>query len=177
MAEGIRTRATAAEYFDLPETNKPTELINGEIIERPTPVPKHQRAVLDGAILLRGIIPNGKVFIAPLAVYFDDENIPEPDIFWIAADNTRCKVGDKYISGPPGTARRDKTTRFQLYEKYGVREYWMVDPDQQLIEVWKLENTVFVRVGIFGPGETFRSAVLGDKEVNVTGILGSGAGD
>ncbi len=58
-----------------------------------------------------------------------------------------------------------------LYEKYGVREYWLVDPQAQYIEVWRLEDGKFVPKGVFGPGETFVVPVLGDKLVEVGTIF------
>lgn len=61
----------------------------------------------------------------------------------------------------PGTALRDKTIEFELYERYGTREYWLVDPDALYIEVWRLDESTFARFGVFRSGGMFESAVLG----------------
>jgi len=174
-----KTRMTAAEFFQLPETNQPTELIDGELIMSATPVPKHQRLNRRFIILLDDLIPNGELFFAPIGVYFDEENIPEPDIVWVA-ENSKCVVGDKYLEGPPdliieifspGTATRDKREKYQLYQRYGVREYWMVDPVGQYVEVCVLKDGKFMQQGVYGPDDSFESPVLGGKTVELKGIF------
>ncbi len=175
----LNTRMTAKAFFELPETNLPTELIDGQLIVSPAPIPDHQNASIELIILLRGLIPNGKLYHAPIDVYFDEANIVQPDILWVA-ENSLCFIGDKRLEGAPdlvveilspSTARRDKNKKFLLYEKHGVREYWLVDSQAQYIEVWRLEDGKFVPKGVFGPDETFVSAVLGDKMIDVGAIV------
>jgi Uma2 family endonuclease len=178
MSSPAKTRVSAAEFFQLPETNIPTELIDGEIIVSPAPIPTHQRILRFTVRLLEGLIPNGEIFPAPIDVYFDDANIPQPDIVWIA-EGGRCKVTDKRLEGAPdlvveihspSTTRRDKTDKFDLYEKHGVREYWMIDPAAAYVEVYRLDNDAFVKVGIFGPDQTFESVTLG-KTVDLKAVF------
>jgi len=175
MVQNIPTRVTAAEFLALPETNLPMELIEGEIFRIPAPELAHQDIVLLAAILLKRLIKNGKVYVAPVDVYFDEANVFQPDVLWISEDNTRCvPVNGKYLRGAPdlvievfspGTARRDKRQKFRLYQKNGVREYWMIDPREQYVEVWYLENAKFVLLDVYIPGETFTSPLLGTVEV------------
>jgi len=175
MIDQTRTRMTAAEYLALPETNQPTELIDGELIVSPTPIPKHQQISHHTLNILDDLIPNGEVFYAPMGVYFDDDNIPEPDLIWVA-ENSRCKIGEKLLEGPPdliveilspSTARNDKVEKFQLYEKFGVPEYWIIDPTHKLIEVWVLDGGRYVLQGVYGVGDRFNSVALGGKTVEV----------
>jgi Uma2 family endonuclease len=181
MVEQTKVRMTAAEFFQLPETTEPIELIDGELIVSPTPIPKHQRVSGRSFILLEKLIPNGELFYAPMEVYFDDENIPQPDILWIAA-NSRCVVGEKRLEGPPdliveifspSTTKRDRREKFNLYERFGVREYWMVDPVGQYVEVYTLADNHYGKLGLYGPGETFTSPVLDNKTVDVSAIFSS----
>lgn len=167
-------RMTASDFLQLPETTAPTELIQGEVVVSPAPRVSHQRISHRLVNLLDSLISNGEVFYSPADVRLDDHNVVQPDVFWISQANNQCNlVDDAYFQGPPdliveilsaGTARRDKRTKFDLYEKYGVREYWIADPTQQLIEVWQLENIHYQRVGVFGAIDTFTSPIL-DKEV------------
>jgi Uma2 family endonuclease len=114
-----------------------------------------------------------------LSVYLDDENIPQPDVIWIAP-NSKCTIGEKYLIGAPdlvvevfspSTALRDKTDKFRLYEKHGVREYWMLDAVAKYIEVWQLENGKFVQKGVYGPGATFTPAVFPGETIDVAAIF------
>jgi Uma2 family endonuclease len=59
------------------------------------------------------------------------------------------------------TAKHDKTTKFKLYETHGSHEYWMVDPNYQLIEVWYRVDEHFVQLGVFLEEDTFNSPTLG----------------
>jgi Uma2 family endonuclease len=178
-----RTRMTAAEFWQLTETSDQRfELIDGEVIEMATPIPDHQDVVLESALFLRQIAKaqGGKVCVAPLEVYLDEHNIPQPDVMWLAP-KSQCVVSEKRLVGPPdlivevfspGTRQHDKVTKFRIYQKYGVREYWMIDPAEQFLEVWRLVEGQFAFQGVFVPGETFTSAVLGDYSVQVNELFG-----
>jgi len=175
MTDLVKTHMTAAEFLSLPETNLPTELINGEVFRMPAPQLNHQDAVLQIAVFLKRRLTTGKLYIAPVDLHFDDANVVQPDIMWIAPDNDRCiSVEGKYLHGAPdlvmevfspGTARRDKRDKFRLYQKYGVREYWMVDPVERFVEVWELAGGKFLLVDVYGPGETFSSPLVGEVAV------------
>lgn len=175
-----KTRMTATEFSQLPETNQPTELIDGELIVSPPPIPKHQRINRRIVIMLDELIPDGELFFAPIGVYFDEDNIPEPDVVWVS-EASKCVIGDKYLEGPPeliveifspGTLRRDRREKYELYERFGVREYWMVDPVGQFIEVCVWANGLYNRQGVYGPDDSFESPVLGGKTVTLKGIFG-----
>jgi Uma2 family endonuclease len=174
-----KTRMTADEFFQLPETNQPTELIDGELIVSAPPIPKHQRLIRLLLILLDILIPDGEVFPSPIGVYFDDLNIPEPDLVWVA-ENSRCVVTEKQLEGSPdliveifspGTATRDKREKYQLYQRYGVSEYWMVDPIGQYVEVCVWKDGKFEQQGVYGADDSFNSPVLGGKTVSLKGIF------
>jgi Uma2 family endonuclease len=177
MAEATRTRITAAEYGLLPETTRPRELIDGEIIEPPMPKDVHQKLL--GLIyrLLLNLIPGGELRFAPVDVYLDDFNVVQPDIFWVSGPESRCKLGDDdYWHGAPdlvievlspSTALRDRREKFQLYQKHGAREYWMVDPVALFVEVWEFPN----RKGIFSKDESFECAALSGKQIVVKAMF------
>ncbi len=175
----IKERMTASEFFKLPETNTPTELIEGELIVAPAPIPMHQRISRLGLYTLQSLIPNGELFYAPIDVYLDENNVLQPDIIWIAEDS-QCQVTDKRLVGAPdlvveifspGTSCRDRREKCELYERFGVREYWMIDPEEQYIEVHSLQDGRFVRQGVYIPDQTFEPRVLGGKPVEVSRIF------
>jgi Uma2 family endonuclease len=172
-----KTRMTAAEYAQLPETNQPMELYDGELMIMPTPTPQHQILIASLSLLLSKIVRQGILFLSPLDVHLDELHVVQPDIMWVAPDS-RCTIGEKYLLGAPdlvievlspSTERRDRREKYALYERHGVREYWMVSSAAAYIEVYTLRERRFERLGIFTEGETIPSALLG--EIAVTGIF------
>jgi Uma2 family endonuclease len=164
-------KMTASEFLALPESNLHHELIRGEEIMAPSPTGKHQRLLGRFYKLIDRLIPDGEVLVAPMDVQLDESNVPQPDIIWVA-EHSACHWagGDKYLQGPPdlvveifspGTFRRDKKDKFRLYEKFGVREYWMVDPDEEILEIWTLRNGRFELIDVFGPADSCESPLLG----------------
>jgi len=181
MAEITQARITAAEFAQLPETTQPTELLNREVIVSPAPLLNHQKIVANIYSLLIGLIKNGEVYFAPVDVRLDDENVVQPDLLWIAPDSACKPVEGKYFNGAPdlivevispGTIRADKVTKFNLYEKHGVIEYWLVDPEAQTLEVWiRGEDDKYTRQGVYATDALFASTVLGDNDISLEGIF------
>lgn len=130
------------------ETNLPVELWDGEIIMSPAPKPTHQTAVLSFARRLAEFTERpvlGRVFAAPLDVVLGPRRVVQPDVLFIARDRTAI-IGDHIAGAPdlvaevisPGSWRRDRVDKKALYEQAGVKEYWILDPDAQTIEVFSL---------------------------------------
>lgn len=177
MTEQVESRVTATEFFQLPESNQITELLHGEIFVSPSPKINHQNIVLQVGASLRQIAPQGHVMIAPMDVYLDDSNVVQPDVFWVSDENEACiPVEGKYYKGAPdlcvevlspSTLRRDRTVKFLLYEQFGVREYWMIDPETATLEVWVFDGGKYTRQGIYGANAQFTASVLGGVVVGV----------
>ena len=125
-------------YKMLPEGTL-AELINGNIFMSPSPVRKHQRLILKLASLMDQFVEKGdlgEVNVAPYDVYLDEkENAVQPDIVFVAKANISI-LGDTVHGVPdllvevlsPGNKSYDLETKKQLYERFGVREYWVLDP-------------------------------------------------
>jgi hypothetical protein len=91
MATLIETRLTVAEFWQLPETNRLRELIDGEIVMLGSPSDDHQATVIETTAYLKSLIPDGKIRVAPFDVYFDDLTSRSPiffgqDVHWVAAN-------------------------------------------------------------------------------------------
>jgi Uma2 family endonuclease len=176
----VQTKMTTAEFLELPETNERIELIDGAVVVT-APELDHQDYLLNTAVVLRNLAPHGKVRVAPVDVHLDDADIVQPDVLWTSPESACIPVGKKYLRGAPelvievlspSTALRDKQTKFHLYEKHGVRECWIIDPLNQYLEVWQSIEGRFVLLGVYGAGDTFASAVLGQKTVDVGALFG-----
>jgi Uma2 family endonuclease len=176
----VETRKmTAREFLMLPESNQFYELIHGEEITSLSPSVLHQMVVGNLHVMLRALISNGHVFIAPLDLYIDETNVVQPDLMWISAENTAVLLETNLVRGAPdlvvevlspGTALRDRRAKFHLYEKVGVREYWMVDVEDKLLEIWQLADGRFMRVDAFGAEDECMSLLVG--KVDVKAIFG-----
>jgi Uma2 family endonuclease len=184
-----KVRMTTEEYMALPESNLHTELIDGELIvyegkDGMTPAPRdiHQQTSSVLFVFLAQHLPPQELRAAPTDVHLDDGTVVQPDIFWASAESDQCVVHDDgYLHGAPDfiveilsptTIKRDRGVKFDLYEKHGVREYWLVDPDGGYVEVYRLVEGVLTRQGLFTEGQQFTSPVLGEKSVAVDSLLG-----
>ena len=166
----VKTRTTFAEYAALPESNQIVELIDGEIVVNP-PLFRHQKALVKVIFSLQFVSDNGEICVAPSGLKFDDGNSFEPDLFWVSKENTNCVLGSDgryWYGGPdlvvevlsPSTEANDRGHKFQTYQKYGVLEYWMVNPEAKFVEVYHLESQRLMQQGVYDAGQPFVSAVL-----------------
>lgn len=73
----------------------------------------------------------------------------------------------------PGSVRREKIDKFEVYEAYGVRECWMIDPHEQYIEVYQRDDDALILQGVYGPGAAFTSAMLSGAPIAVDELLAS----
>jgi Uma2 family endonuclease len=174
------TKMSADAFRQLPESNQFMELINGELYMSPSPKSFHQDIAFNIAFLLRQQIPHGKIVIAPMDFYMDGVNVYQPDVFWLA-ENSPCVERDGYYYGAPelvvevhspATVKQDKDAKFDVYQRVGVLEYWLVDPIGHIVEVWsrtKLDEA-WQRRGVFGADETFASVAM-SKDITMTGIF------
>jgi Uma2 family endonuclease len=119
----------------------------------------------------------GEARFAPTGLHLNDGNSFEPDLFWVSSENTRCFLEDngRYWHGAPdlvveilspSTASDDRGIKYETYEKYGVREYWLVDPDAKFVEVYRHQGGKFERQGVYKPDQPFVSAALDGATIN-----------
>jgi Uma2 family endonuclease len=157
MALQTTTRLTYDDYVTLPDDGKRYEIIDGELYVNPAPVPRHQWIVLNIASALRSYFKasgGGKAFVAPIDVVFPDDNIVQPDVIAIKTERAGL-VGEKNVQGAPnlvvevlsdGTRRVDEGLKRKLYDRFGVDEYWIVDPELELVKIYRRTATAFERV-------------------------------
>jgi Uma2 family endonuclease len=142
----------AADYFALPDEPR-CELIFGRISVTPSPFYPHQAILV--ALTVRFDGPSrragGKVVVAPMDVTLADHTVVQPDLIYLSPDR-RSFLQDRINGAPdllveilsPGTARRDRGEKLELYARSDVREYWIVDPAEKHIEFLINEGGRFV---------------------------------
>lgn len=157
------------------------QLINGKEVEMLSPLIKHQKV----SRLLQRIIEDfllqhqlGELFNAPLDVIFEEGvNRVQPDLIYISDENKG--IIKDWIRGVPdllvevvskGSFYIDTVDKKEIYQKYGVKEYWIIFPEYDTIEVFSLENDGYK---IFSKGtddEIVESKLLNGLEVKVRDI-------
>lgn len=137
-------------YDDLvlfPDDGRRHELIDGEHYVTPSPSPRHQELVgrlyFELELHLRQHRGRGRVFMAPLDVVFTRWDVVVPDVLFVAGDQSGI-LTEKNIQGAPAlvievlspwTRRADEHAKRRLFDRGGVREYWLVDPDSSVVAV------------------------------------------
>ena len=139
---------TEADYYNLPEGER-AELIDGKIYDMSSPSQLHQELVGELCRLIGNHIYDKKgkckIIPAPFDVKLDEkkDNIVQPDISVICdktkLDGKRCNGAPDLIIeiASPSNASRDYLKKFNLYKDAGVREYWIVNPDEKGVSVFK----------------------------------------
>ena len=185
----MEKRYTYADYLEWPEGTR-VELIYGQIYDMaPAPSTRHQSASMEiiGQIwaYLRG--KTCKVFAAPFDVrLFEEEGdrsdetdtVVQPDIT-VICDPSRLDARG-YRGAPhmvaeilsPTTRGHDMLTKFHLYQRAGVREYWLVDTENKTVQVFILQNGSYV-ASVYGPGDKIKLSVLEDCQVDLTPVFDS----
>jgi Uma2 family endonuclease len=167
-----RGQWTEADYFALPETSRFVELSEGELVMPPHPTHTHQLIVFELATRMRTFVQEynlGLVQIGPLPVRLWPGKIREPDILFVAREHSD-RIGEQAYGPPdlvvevlsPGTRRTDRLEKTVEYARAGVREYWIVDPHGQTVEVFILREGAYELLGKWGGGEEAHSEVLAD---------------
>lgn len=135
----------------IPDDGKRYELVYGELLVTPSPRLWHQEIVGRLYEELRAYIkthPVGHVLASPADISWSADTLVQPDVFVADRDEART-LEWSYVKTlllaievvSPSTARFDRFTKRRLYQEVGIPEYWIVDPDRKLVEVWTPADT------------------------------------
>ena len=176
MAQGL----TYADLAAFPDDGIRRELIHGELIVSPSPLVRHQRLVGYLHLRLGGFVEShggGEVFLAPMDVLFSDDNVVEPDLFFVPSAASQI-ITRANIQGVPAlvievlsNARIDRIRKRDLYAEFGVPEYWIVDPEADRVEVYRLIDGRYGKPEILEPGETLGSDALPGFALDLTNLF------
>ena len=148
-------KLTYADFVRFPDDGLRHELIDGEHYVTPSPNTRHQQ--ISGRLyLLIGTWleahPIGQVFYAPYDVVFSNFDIVEPDLLYLSNERAATVLTQLHARGvpevvveigSPGTRKRDETIKRRLYERTGVSEYWTIDPELDVIRVYRRAGDTF----------------------------------
>jgi Uma2 family endonuclease len=188
----IRCRASVEEFWSLPESLRHIEYIDGYIVTFPTPSLLHQSVLGNVFMALYDFVEEtglekiaggkkvSRLFVKPLDVALPSGGVVQPDLFFLAmADAKRAREEQRVRCAPlfaveilsPATAKHDALTKRVLYEKNGVREYWLVDAEERIIWQLVLRRKRYALTGL-RESDVIKGAVLAGFEMTVGELLG-----
>lgn len=173
MTTRIQPVLTIADLDVMPDDGNRYEIIEGELIVSRAPSLLHQIIISNIIALIRNYLdtnPIGIVVPGP-GIMLNDVNGVIPDVVFVSDEKRReTAFGEKLTCAPelvieilsPGAEneRRDRVVKRQLYGRFGVEEYWIVDPANRFIEVYRLEEQVLVLTGSYTEQDEVSSSVL-----------------
>jgi len=160
---------TVEDYNILPE-GAPFELINGKLTYMPSPIADHQKISMNLSAALHFHTKKkklGRVLTAPMDVHFDKKNVYQPDILFVTKEREEIIVD--FIHGAPdliveitspGTKAKDESEKMKIYGKFGVIEYWLVEPPKKTLTVYLNEKGKMVNKSILKKEDVLKSVVL-----------------
>ena len=176
-----KKKYTYEDYLKTPD-DKRYELIEGELLMTPSPITNHQRISGRIEFALRKFVSEndlGEVFDAPYDVYLDDENVVQPDMMFISKGRSKI-IGEKNLQGAPdlvieilseSTAYRDLIQKKKLYAKFGVKEYWIVVPEEKTIDIYSLKDKSYLLYKSYGKDATLESMSLRGFRIELKNIF------
>ena len=154
LAVEKKKKYTADDYMTL-EEGAPFQLINNELIMSPSPLLLHQLILGEFYDALKAFIKESKyggiVVLPPMDIHFDDGNVYQPDLIYIAKDRVGEIAKERVRGVPdlvleilsPSNANYDLQQKKDIYEKYGVKEYIIIDPIAHNASLYILKDGIY----------------------------------
>jgi Uma2 family endonuclease len=142
------SQLTYEDYLLFPDDGKRHEIIEGDHYVTPAPRTKHQRISANLTVALASFVKRrgmGLVLAAPSDVILSDDNVVQPDLLFVSTARAGIVTEDN-IRGAPDlvveiisetTRKKDEVTKRKLYERFGVQEYWVVDPELETVKIFR----------------------------------------
>ncbi len=180
MATRPERKLTYDDYVDFPEGER-YELIDGEVYVVPSPNEKHQRVLGE---LYRQVANHvkqhggGRVYSAPFDVVLDPGDVLQPDLVFVA-DADLDVLTEANVWGTPtwvveilsSKPERDRKLKLPRYERFGVSEYWIVDPFADRVEVLRLERGAYGEPVILEPPHVARPLLPPGLEIDLAELF------
>jgi len=177
-------RVSYADLERAPEDGRRYELYDGEVVVVPSPLPRHQIVAQNLSYLFSAYAAEhgGLALISPIDIVFSEHDVVQPDVVFFEASRRHLVRLDAPIRHAPDlaievlsptTAAIDRGKKMRMLARYGVREYWIVDPVAETIEIYTLAGGAYTLAGtMVGPDEA-RSPHLPDLSFAATQVFPS----
>lgn len=173
-------RFTYEDYQTWPDDER-WEILDGKAYNMtPAPTTRHQRIVGNIYHLLRTMLGGRRCLpgIAPTDVVLSAYDVVQPDVFVVCDPS---KITEKNIQGAPdlivevlspATARKDRWEKRALYQRFGVLEYLLVDPDGEYVERYSLgEGGRYDQGGVFSAEETLTLSSIEQVDIPLSEVF------
>ncbi len=176
---------TEADYLSFETSNFPVELVDGCLEFLPMPTRSHQRLLRYLLGLLEPAVKRtslGEILFAPCPIRIAPNRLREPDLFVVKqSENDPPDAADvqwilEIVSPGTKNRERDLVDKRLDYARAKVREYWIVDPEEQQITVLCLKGKSYRVHGEFAPGSTATSVLLPEFVIDVAEMFSTATG-
>lgn len=145
----VQVKFTYEDYLLFPNDGRRHELIDGEHYVTPSPSERHQRIALNLAYSIAAHLKHhrlGRLYIAPFDVVLSSLDVVQPDLIFVCSANASI-ITAQNIQGTPDllveilsetTRKTDEIIKRKLYERFGVREYWVIDPELETVKLYRM---------------------------------------
>ena len=178
LNEGLLTYADYASIDD----GFRYELIQGKLFMAPPPSTFHQSLSTKLTLRIAHHVEKhklGSVFAAPTDVILANHSTVQPDILFVSNEHSTFIEPHAVVGSPdliveiisPGSVERDRYQKRDLYEKHGVREYWLVDPANKSIEILVLKEKGYQLAQVVAEKGNALSHVIKGLRINHAEIM------
>jgi len=163
------------------------EMYDGELIEMTAPKLKHQRLLRRLLKRMETIVENGdlgELYMPPHDLYISETTFFEPDLSFVRrerfADETIERGDDACLIAPPdlvievispSTARNDRVKKFSAYAKFGVRHYWLFEPEEKTLIAYVLMNGLFTAEASLTEEDAFAPSLFPGVTINLAELF------
>lgn len=182
VGQVLRPRVSYTDLLHQPEDGRRYEIYDGEVFVVPSPLPIHQlvAANIDEHLRAYAKVHGGLSIISPIDIVFSDYDVLQPDVvFFSAARRHLVKLDEVIRHAPdlvlevlsPSTETIDRGRKLQTFARFGVPEYWIVDPVALSIEVLVLSAGVYRLHGKTSADERAESATLPELTIPLNDVI------
>jgi Uma2 family endonuclease len=176
-----KVRFNYNDYLLLPE-DKRYEIVDGDLCVVAAPNIRHQRISRELLDNLLHYVRNGnlgEVLAAPCDVILSEENVIQPDILFVRNERLGI-ISELNLQGAPdlvieilwaGTRSKDLEIKRKIYARFGVQEYWIVDPDEARVEVLLWSELGYVTAGVYGKADHLSSPLLPEFNLDLSRVF------
>ena len=167
----VDPRVSFAELEQWPDDGRRYELYDGEVVVVPSPFPRHQRVAMHIGEFLTEYerATDGIVFDVPIDIVFSEFDVVQPDVVFFRKERRHLIHMWEATRVPPdlavevlsrSTERRDRGRKMELLARFGVPEYWIVDPVGNRLEIYTLGDSGYALAGSYGEHQQVTSPTL-----------------